>query len=187
MRTPQLTEPDGSERLERSLMLRLERFLSGHSPAFVVVLGLLLLALIGLVDAVTGDFGVSVFYLVPVALVTFARGRWMGALVSAAAAIAWSAMEVVNHVTTWQSQVPYWNALTRFYAFMAVVLLIGPMRDAMVWQRDVAAREAADADRLRTLAELRDALSRSEDLPEPEQIRAFAELRDSLARLDAQF
>ena len=186
MRTAQLTEPDESQRLERSMMLRLERFLSGHSPAFVVVLGLLLLALIGLVDAVTGDFGVSVFYLVPVALVTFARGRWIGALVSATAAIAWSAMEVVNHVTTWQAPVTYWNALTRFYAFMAVVLLIGPMRDAMVWHRDLATKEAEAADQLRTLAELRDALQRSEDLPEPEQVRAFAELRDSLDRLDAQ-
>jgi K+-sensing histidine kinase KdpD len=177
---------DGSERVQRSVLLRFERFLGAHSPGFVVAVGLLLLALIGLVDAVTGDFAVSVFYLVPVALVTFARGRWTGALVSGAAALAWSAMEVVNHVTTWQSPVAYWNALTRFYAFMAVVLLIGTMRDAMVWHRDLAAKESDAADQLRTLAELRDALQRSEDLPEPEQVRAFSELRDSLARLDAQ-
>ena len=177
---------DEAERLERSVLLRLERFLGAHSPGFVVLVGLLLLALIGLVDAVTGDFAVSIFYFFPVALVTFARGRWVGALVSGAAAIAWSAMEVVNHVTTWQTPVTYWNALTRFYAFMAVVLLIGPMRDAMVWQRALAAKEAEAAEQLRTLGELRDVLQRSEDLPEPEQVRAFAELRDSLDRLDAQ-
>jgi len=58
-----------------TMVTGLERFLHTFSPPFVVILGLLLMALIGLVDAVTGSFAVGVFYLVPIGLVTYSRGR----------------------------------------------------------------------------------------------------------------
>jgi K+-sensing histidine kinase KdpD len=175
-----------AERLERSTLLRIERTLSQRSPGFVVVVSLLLLALIGLLDAVSGPFAVSVFYFLPVALVTFTRGRWIGALVSGVAAVAWSATEVVQHATTLQSQVPYWNALTRFYAFMAVVLLIGPMRDALVWQRELATKESEAAEHLRTLNELREALQQPVDVPDDGSMPGLSELRDPVERLDTQ-
>jgi K+-sensing histidine kinase KdpD len=178
-------ERDERELLERSTLLKVERFLSARSPGFIVLTSLLLLALIGFIDSITGGFAVDIFYFFPVALVTFSRGRWMGALVAGVAAIAWSAAEVFNHVTTLQSQVPYWNTLTRFYAFMAVVLLIGPMRDAMVWQRELASRESEAAEHLRTLAELRDALAQSDDEGASERARAFSEALQSHAPLEA--
>jgi K+-sensing histidine kinase KdpD len=174
---------DAATRLENSALLRVEGFLARRSPGFVILLGLLLLAAIGLIDTVTSAFAVSVFYLVPVGLVTFSRGRWMGALMSGIAAIAWSAAEVANHVTTLESTLPYWNAITRFYAFMAVCLLIAPMRDALVWQRELAAREAETIDQLRAMDELRTALDHG-DLPGQDELTALTELRDSLRRLD---
>jgi K+-sensing histidine kinase KdpD len=178
-------ERDERDLLERSAMMKLERFLSARSPGFVLLTSLLLLALCGFVDSITRGFAVDVFYLFPVALVTFSRGRWMGALVAGVAAIAWSAAEVFNHVTTIQSQVPYWNTLTRFYAFMAVVLLIGPMRDAMVWQRELATKEAEAAEHLRTLAELRDTLAQTDDDTAFRRARAFSEALESYAPHDA--
>jgi len=180
-------ERDERELLERSTLLRIERFLSARSPGFIVLTSLLLLALIGFIDSITGGFAVDIFYFFPVALVTFSRGRWMGALVAGVAAIAWSAAEVFNHVTSLQSQVPYWNALTRFYAFMAVVLLIGPMRDAMVWQRELASKESEAAEHLRTLAELRDALAQTDEDDDglSERARAFSDALQAHEALDA--
>ena len=104
----------------------------------MIVNGLLLLALIGLVDAVTGSFAVAIFYFVPIALVTFSRGKWMGLLLALLASTAWSGVEVIQHVTTAQSPVTYWNALIRFAALAAVSLMIAPMRDALLHQRALA-------------------------------------------------
>ena len=157
--------------LARSVLLRVERIFGDLSPAFVVVTGLLLLALVGLVDAVTGPFTMSVFYLVPIGLVTFARGRWVGVAMVAAAAAAWGAVELGTGVTTFESAVTYWNFLTRFYMFEAVSLLVAPMRDVVLWERDVAEREAADADQLRALTELRATM----EYGEQQRLRMLAE------------
>lgn len=159
-----------------AMVTGLERFLDTFSPPFVVILGLLLMALIGLVDAVSGAFAVDVFYLVPIGLVTYARGRWVGTLMTAAAALAWGGVELAHRVTTWGSALTYWNFLTRFYVFEAIVILVAPMRDVVRWERDVAAREAEAADRLRALNELRAALG-AEEAAQLERLEALVELR----------
>jgi hypothetical protein len=159
-----------------TMVTALERFLDTFSPPFVVIFGLLMMALIGLVDAVTGAFAVGIFYLVPIGLVTYARGRWVGTLMAATAAIAWGGVELAQHVTSWAAGVTYWNFLTRFYVYEAIVLLVAPMRDVVMWERDVAAREAEAADKLRALNELRAALG-AEEQAKLAQLEAMVELR----------
>jgi hypothetical protein len=159
-----------------TMVTALERFLDTFSPPFVVVFGLLIMALIGLIDAVTGPFAVGVFYLVPIGLVTYARGRWVGTLMAATAAVAWAAVELAQHVTALDSGVTYWNFLTRFYVYEAIVLLVAPMRDVVRWERQVADREAEAADKLRALNELRAALG-AEEQAKLDQLEAMVELR----------
>ena len=175
---------------DRSTLMWVEGSLARRSPGFVILLGLLLLTLIGLVDAVTGSFDVSVFYLVPVGLVTFSRGRWLGALMAGVATVARGAAEVTRGVQSIESPVTYWSGLTRFYVFMAVVLMIGPVRDALRTQRDLVdkQREAAEreheaAEQLRALNELRDALQH-ESFDGEADLTTLAELSESLSRLD---
>jgi hypothetical protein len=159
-----------------AMVTGLERFLDTFSPPFVLVFGLLLMALIGLVDAVTGVFAVDVFYLVPIGLVTYARGRWVGTLMASAAALAWGGVELANQITTWDSGLTYWNFLTRFYVYEAIVILVAPMRDVVQWEREVAAREAEAADRLRALNELRAALG-AEEAAQLDRLEAMVDLR----------
>jgi hypothetical protein len=159
-----------------TMITALERFLESFSPPFVVIFGLLVMALIGLLDAVTGPFAVGVFYLVPIGLVTYSRGRWVGTLMAAAAGVAWGGVELAQHVTSWDAGVTYWNFLTRFYVYEAIVLLVAPMRDAVIWERQVAMREAEAADKLRALNELRAALG-AEEQAKLDQLEAMIELQ----------
>ena len=161
------------------MITSLERFLLSFSPPFVVIVGLLLMSLIGLIDGVTGPFAVTVFYLVPIGLVAFARGRWVGTLMAAVAAAAWCGVELVHHVTVWDSPLTYWNWLTRFYVFEAVVLLVAPMRDVVLWEREVAAREVEAAEKLRALNELRSALEADAD-GQLGRLEAMVEFRRAL-------
>ena len=141
----------------RSRALRLEAMLARRSPGVIVIVGLLVLALIGLADAASGEFAIEVFYLVPIGLVTFGRGKGMGLLVAAVAAIAWEAVEVFQRVTSVNELVTYWNGLTRFLGYSAVALLIAPLREAVVLQRQLAEREAEAVDQMRVMEELREA------------------------------
>jgi hypothetical protein len=95
----------------------------------------------------------------------------------------------VNHVTSLDSTVTYWNAITRFYAYALVVMLIAPMREAVLFERDEAEKEAAAAEQLRALMELRDAAERaaSWDTPEEADDPALAELREALHALDREW
>jgi len=167
--------------LGRSMLTALERLLGGFSPPFVVLVGLLLLALISLIDAVTGAFAVTVFYLVPIGLVTYARGRWVGTIMAATAACAWMVVELRTGVTSWDQTVTYWNWLSRFYVYEAIVILVAPMRDVVRWEREVAEREAEAADKLRALSELHEALELEADGPLA-RIEAMAEFRNAMTR-----
>lgn len=166
-----------------TMITALERFLATFTAPFVVIIGLLLLALIGLVDAVTGSFAVAVFYLVPIGLVTYSRGRWVGTLMAATAALAWSGVELAQHVTAFDSSVTYLNWLTRFYVYEAIVLLVAPLRDVVSWERDVAAREAEAADKLRALNELRAAIE-AEDGGQLARLEAMVEFQHAMTRAE---
>lgn len=167
--------------LGRSMLTALERSIAGFSAPFVVLVGLLLLSLIGLIDAVTGPFAISVFYLVPVGLVTYARGRWVGTIMAATAASAWMAVELGTGVITWDQAVTYWNWLSRFYVYEAIVILVAPMRDVVRWEREVADREAEAAEKLRALNELHAALQLEAD-GQLERLEAMAGFRDLMTR-----
>lgn len=169
--------------LGRSMLTALERFLDGFSPPFVVLVGVLLLALIGLIDAVTGAFAVAVFYLVPIGLVTYARGRWVGTIMAATAACAWMAVELGTGVTSWDQAVTYWNWLSRCYVYEAIVILVAPMRDVVRWEREVADREAEAAEKLRALNELRAALEHEAD-GQLARLQAMVEFRNAMRRAE---
>lgn len=172
------------QRLERSLLLRFEAFMFRRSPVFIIVLGFLLIALIGVIDAVTGTFDVAPLYIVPVGLVTFSNGRWMGALMALMATVARGAAEVARSVTDLQSPVTYVSGLTRFYVFMVVVLMVGPMRDALRWQRELTETMQETNEHLEALNELRTVLNHEDGLVE-ENLQTLAQLQASLESLDA--
>jgi two-component system sensor histidine kinase KdpD len=139
--------------------------------------------LIALVDVVTGAVLAlpEFFYLVPIAVVTFARGRRTGALMAAASAAAFGATEIAHDTVRFNSGVMYTNFLTRFLIFEAVSLMIAPMRSALLRQRGLARREAEAAERLRALNGLKDTLLHavSHDLKGP-----MAAIRGSVGVLE---
>lgn len=169
-------------RLQHSALLRFDAFLSRRSPTFIIILGLLLLALFGLIDAITGTFDVAPLYIVPIGLVTFSRGRGMGVLMALLATFARGAAEVTRGVADVQSMVTYWSGLTRLYVFMAVVLMIGPMRDVLRWQRELTETLTETNTHLEALNELRDVLNHDDEV-HGEQ--ALEDLQASLESLEA--
>ena len=158
--------------------MALERFFAGFSPPFVVLVGLLLMALIALVDSVTGPFAIAVFYLVPIGLVTYARGRRVGTLMAAAGAGAWLGVELAQGVTHLASGLTYWNWLTRFYVYEAIVILVAPLRDVALRERKVALQESEASEKLRALNQLR-AKMEAEGQEHLAHLEALVELRQA--------
>jgi len=106
----------------------------------------------------------------------------MGALMALLATFARGAAEVSRGVADVHNMVTYWSGLTRLYVFMAVVLMIGPMRDVLRWQRELTETLSETNTHLEALNELRSVLNHDD---EAEGERALDDLRASLESLES--
>ena len=146
-------------RPERQLLLRTEQFFARRTPAFVMMVGLLLVGIIGTIDILTGpNLSPSLFYLLPVALVSWRLGRGMGGIIAIAASIMWFAAEVTSDVYPANSLAPYWNVTVRFGVLFFVAALLATLKRNLQRQRDLADQETRAAEELRAMNDMKDTL-----------------------------
>ncbi len=94
-----------------------------------VFAGFALIPMIGYLDLATGsEIGVSLFYLVPVALVTWSGGTRLGGLASLVSAGAWHAADVAGGHGYSHAAIAYWNAAIRLGFFVVTASLLGRLR-----------------------------------------------------------
>ena len=102
---------------------------SSRSPATVISISLCLLALLGWIDYLTGDYSLIVFYLIPVALVAWCVNRGGGmffcllSLVTRFIADGASSSFLFNTTT-----LHYWNLFSEFVFLLIMSLLFSALR-----------------------------------------------------------
>lgn len=101
-----------------------------------------MVGLIGLVDAwIRIDLGLSLFYLAPIALVTWLVGRDAGTVVSAVAALVWFLADLNSQASPGYA-VTLWNAFIRLAIFWIITTLISSLRDAYELESRLARTDA---------------------------------------------
>lgn len=99
----------------------------GKLPPWLLMLaGLSMVALLGYIDYLTGDYSLLIFYAIPVALEAWFLGRG-GALVIGVAAGA--ARFTSDYASYSGSSIRYWNSLQDMVFLLTVGLLIATVRD----------------------------------------------------------
>ncbi len=102
------------------------------SPAGTLVLGSVLIALIGATDYHTGyEYAFSLFYLVPITLITWRLGAVWGHGSAALSALVWLAADIGSGHPHSTLVVPIWNTAIRFFVFALVVALLNALRAAL--------------------------------------------------------
>jgi signal transduction histidine kinase len=156
-------------------------------PLVLALCGLLIPG-IGLVDYLTGmEASVTVIYLLPIALGTWALSRRTGLLLAVASVLVWLIVERIQAVSYSHPLIQCWNALTLLIFFVVVVLLVSVLGRSYEWLEEkveertaellseIAVRSKAEADLARANAELSQS---REDL-----MHTLADLRKSHAAL----
>ncbi len=116
-----------------NFMERLEK----QPKRFIVAAGSVLALLIGVPDYLMGQrFGFSIFYLIPIALVTWSAGRKAGIFVAAFSAATWLAAVIVSEITYTHAYIPCWNALVRLGFFTIVVFLLDAFKREQSYARE---------------------------------------------------
>lgn len=91
--------------------------------------GLVLVALIGVLDFVTGyELSLSLLYFVPILLVTWWAGRREGVTVACFSARVWLGAVIRGGRTFTHPLIPFWNALVRLGFSLIVVTLLSQLQ-----------------------------------------------------------
>jgi two-component sensor histidine kinase len=92
------------------------------------MLAVVLVAVIGWFDYVTGNFSLALFYLVPVSLATWYAGRVSGWLIGLASAAAWLVADLAPSNAYGHPLVPYWNAAMPALIYGIIVQLLSTLQ-----------------------------------------------------------
>lgn len=113
-------------------------FLEKRSPVFLLVTGLVLVALLGGLDYFTGDFSFLVFDFIPVFLVTWFAGPGPGIFISFAGAFSWFMVEVLSTPYHKHPFVHYWNMGVKLIFFLGMVYVFYELKKALTRQNQLA-------------------------------------------------
>lgn len=109
-------------------------------PTYLVVLvGSGLNGILGVVDYLTGyDMGFSLFYVLPVALVTWLAGRRLGVMTSVISAGIWYWADAAGGHQYSNALTPIWNTLIRLAFFLIITFLLAALQHALQREEELA-------------------------------------------------
>jgi len=99
-------------------------------PAWLLMLvGFMVVAFLGYLDYLTGDYSLLIFYAVPVALEAWFLGRWGALVISLFAGLARFIADYLSYAGT---SFRYWNSLQDMAFLLLVGLLIATVKQLLV-------------------------------------------------------
>lgn len=103
-----------------------------RTKLFWWAVGFLLVFLFGVADSVTGyELNCSLFYLGPIALLTWFVSRRAGLVISVVSAITWLVADIVVGYTQPNPLVHLWNTAIRLGFFVITTLLLSALQDSL--------------------------------------------------------
>ena len=103
------------------------------------VLGLALVALLGVLDYATGpDLSLEIFFLIPVCLVVWFSGRRAGLFMSVLSTVSWFTADAVAKPSILTSLIPYWNAAMKGGLLLTVAYILPLLKEALEREKALA-------------------------------------------------
>ena len=119
-------------------MLRQMARLKRWSTPRLIVFGLGLIAVLFVVDTLTGsELSLSIFYLIPVSVVAWLAGKREGYAISVVAALAWLAADLLGGHTYSHATIPFWNAAVRLGFFLIVAHTLAELNQSRRRQEEL--------------------------------------------------
>jgi len=110
----------------------LDRWFGGWSKSSMIVFTLILVGVIGAADYLTGsEIAFSIFYLIPISLVTWHVGRRAGLPISFLSALIWLICDRAASPRAINMIIGYWNGLVRLGFFIVQTLLLSSLKKTL--------------------------------------------------------
>jgi signal transduction histidine kinase len=146
--------------MDRRVLRSTKGFFDGKSPLLVALLGLAFIAVVSVLDYLTGpQLSLSLLYLMPIGLVTWNLGRRWGAVAVVVSTVAGLVSDVLSAPSTSTTDpVPYWDGIVRFAVFLAAAMLLDTLRSIIDAQWGLVEAEADRSSDLREMNDVKDTL-----------------------------
>ncbi|MDS4026553.1 MAG: diguanylate cyclase [Candidatus Contendobacter sp.] len=105
----------------------------------IMLMGLVLIVAVGVCDFLSGyEISFSVFYVIPISLVTWFTGRWPGIMASLISAVVWLWADAAAGNTYSNPLIPMWNSFIRLSFFVIITSLLSTLRIAMEHEKELS-------------------------------------------------
>jgi diguanylate cyclase (GGDEF)-like protein len=113
--------------------------LEKRSRLFWIIISVAFIAGVGVIDYLTGDeVALSLFYLIPIALLTWLAGWRLGIAASVVSAAVWVATDLAAEEAFQSASIYIWNTFIVLSFFLIVVMLLSALRKALEHERELA-------------------------------------------------
>ena len=110
-----------------------------RSQPFWAITGFALIVAVGIVDFLTGyEIAFSLFYLIPVSLVTWFAGKRLGIMAAIGSALVWYISDIASGHTYSHPAILFWNTGIRTSFFFIVTALLLALRKALEREKELA-------------------------------------------------
>ncbi len=121
----------------------------------VTTAGLVLVAILGVIDFLSGfEIGFSIFYVGPIAWVTWRAGKRPGFVVAVSSALVWLGADVASGHVFSHPLIPFWNATIRLGFFLIIVTILSRLELSYKEQMRIARELQESIDKIKSLSGL---------------------------------
>ncbi len=112
-------------------------YLSKLSQLLLIFIASVLLVLVGILSHIAGpQLSLTIFYMIPIALVTWFTRRSIGFLLSIVSAIVWLTADITSEATYLQSDIPYWNGVARLGSFFILTFILSTLKNTLKQEKE---------------------------------------------------
>jgi diguanylate cyclase (GGDEF)-like protein len=93
--------------------------------------------LVGIFSRTAGpQFSFAIFYVIPIALVTWFTKRWLGFVFSTLSALMWLIADLTSEATYFPSDIPYWNGVVRLGSLLILTFVLSALKNTVTQEKE---------------------------------------------------
>jgi len=113
------------------------KYLSKLPPLLLVSIGSAAVILVGILSHKTGpELSLTIFYMIPVALVAWFSQRWFAFIFSTLSTLVWLISDLTSGTIYIQPDIPYWNGVARLGSFFILTFILSALKSSLRQEKE---------------------------------------------------
>ena len=112
-------------------------YLSKLPQSVLISVASLMVLLVGILNHMAGpEISSTIFYLIPIVLVTWFTRRSIGFIFSILSALTWLIADLSSGTTHLNSDIPYWNGVARLSSFFILTFILSTLKNTLRQEKE---------------------------------------------------